>query len=179
MADLVTVADLKELLSIAHAEDDELLARLVSAASEYFERQVGRRILSAEYVEIRDGDGGRSIVPSNYPITAVTSLEVNGEPIDESATWSDPGWYQDGDVVRLRGTWVTSGQGNVVLTYTAGYSTTPEDVRQAVLEMAALMYREKDRVGQQSRTGPDGSTVFYYAPPARVVATIEAYRRVL
>jgi hypothetical protein len=82
--------------------------------------------------------------------------------------------------VRLRGTTyrITEGVGNVTLVYSAGFSVVPPDVTQAVLEMAALMYRERERVGQQSRNGPEGSTVFYYSPPSRVVSTIETYRRV-
>ena len=39
---LASVADIKELLSIVHDDDDTLLTRAVAAASEYFERQTGR-----------------------------------------------------------------------------------------------------------------------------------------
>lgn len=178
---LVTVSELKELLSIAHAEDDALLTTIVDAASKWFESQVGRTITATDYVEIQDGQGGTSIVPSHYPVISIATsgLVIDGTVVTLSTGYGVAGYYLSGDVIKLRSQYVTSGSGNVSISYRAGYATVPSDVKQAVLEIAALMYREKDRVGQQSRTGPDGSTVFYYAPPARVVSTIEAYRRVM
>jgi uncharacterized phiE125 gp8 family phage protein len=175
---LATKDDLKAMLNIQHAQDDALLDRLLASASEYFERQAGRVILAADYTDVQDGTGATSIVPVEYPVVSVTSLTINGETITESVSYDEDGWFLRGDVVRLRGYTATEGTGNVELVYRAGYETTPPDVVQAVLEIAALMYRERERVGQQSRSGPDGNTVFYYAPPARVVSTIEAYRRI-
>lgn len=177
---LATISDLKALLGIQHAGDDALLERLVDSASEFFESQVKRAIEVQDLVEVRDGNGGAAIVPREYPIVEVTGVTVNGEAVPQSASYGQDGWYVAGDLVRLRGATYRflEGEGNVELAYRAGFETVPPDIVQAVLEMAALMYRERDRVGQQSRNGPDGSTVFYYAPPARVVSTIEAYRRV-
>lgn len=178
MAALATKDDLKAMLNIQHAQDDALLDRLLSSASDYFERQAGRTITATDYVEVQDGGGGRTIIPANYPVISVTSVELNGETLDESTGYDVCGYFLSSNVLKLRGSFVSEGTGNVVLTYRAGYETTPPDVVQAVLEIAALMYRERERVGQQSRSGPDGNTVFYYAPPARVVSTIEAYRRI-
>ena len=98
---------------------------------------------------------------------SVTSLTVDGVLVPESTAYGVDGWFLAGDVVRLRGTTyrITEGVGNVTLVFVAGFVLVPPDVTQAVLEMAALMYRERDRVGQQSRNTADGSTVFYYAPP--------------
>jgi hypothetical protein len=177
---LATVDDLKKLLAVQHSDDDEMLSRIVDSASEFFESQCGRTILAADYTDIQDGHGGNAIAPVEYPVISVTSLTVNGEVVPESTAYGVEGWFLRGDVVRLRGSTYRfcEGDGNIELVYRAGFETVPPDVVQAVLELGALMYREKDRVGQQSRNGPDGSTVFYYAPPARVVSTIEAYRRV-
>jgi uncharacterized phiE125 gp8 family phage protein len=178
---LASLADIKAFLSIVHLDDDDLLTRLVSSASTYFEQQTGRTISATDYVEIQDGNGGRTIVPSNYPlISVVTSgIVINGTVIAVSTAYGVAGYYVAGNVIKLRDTWVSAGQGNVSISYRAGYAVTPEDVRQAVLEMTALMYREKDRVGTQSKTLGGEPVSYYYAPPARVVATIEAYRRAL
>lgn len=177
MAELTTTAAVKAFLGITHNADDGLIDGLVTAASDYLETQVGRTFAATSYSETQDGCGGRVIVPCHSPVTAVSSVKVNGETISTSTGYGVDGYYLDGDVIRLRGYFVSQGYGNVEIAYTAGYASTPADVSQAATEMAALMYRERERVGQQSRNGPDGSTVFYYTPPARVVATIEAYRR--
>ncbi len=175
---LATTDDLKALLSIRHGEDDALLLRLVGAASEWFEKQAGRTILSTEYVETQDGSGSTAIAPKMYPVISVTDVVISGETVTESTGYGVDGWYQHGDLVRLRGRAFTAGEGNVEITYEAGYAVVPSDVNQAVLEVAGLMYRERDRYGQQSKTMGGESVAFYYTPPSRVMATIEAYRRV-
>jgi uncharacterized phiE125 gp8 family phage protein len=176
---LASLADIKSLLSIAHLDDDDLLTRVVAAASTYFEQQTGRTILATDYVEIQDGNGGRVIIPSNYPVISVTTVTLNGTALALSTGYGVSGYYLNGNVIRLRDTWVSEGEGNVSISYRAGYVAAPEDVRQAVLELAALMYRERDRVGQQSKTVGGENVSFYYAPPARVVSAIEVYRRSL
>lgn len=177
---LATAADLKTMLAIQHSDDDALLTRYVAAAAEWFEGQIGRAIESTTYTDIVDGSGTSVLVPSQYPVISVTSLTVDGVLVPQSTAYGVDGWFLSGDVIRFRGTTyrITSGTGNVELEFVAGYAAVPADVTQAVLEMAALMYRERDRVGQQSRSGQDGSVSFYYAPPARVVSTLETYRRV-
>ena len=189
---LAALDDLKAMLSIQQSDDDALLTRLLAAASAYFERQVGRSLAANDYTITMDGTGWQ-LVPPQYPVISVKSININGNDVTESTDYTMDGWYIQDGVIRLRGStafyvnpqftpygfrpW--DGNGNVLLEYRAGYETIPDDVQQAVLEMAALMYRERDRVGQQSHNNAAGSTVFYYAPPARVVSTIQAYRRVL
>ena len=175
---LATTDDLKALLSIRHAEDDALLLRLVGAASEWFEKQAGRTFLSTEYVEVQDGNGATAIAPRMYPVVSVSHVFVAGVELTESTAYGVDGWYQHGDLIRIRGGVFTAGEGNVEITYQAGYAAVPNDVNQAVLEVAGLMYRERDRYGQQSKTMGGESVAFYYTPPSRVMATIEAYRRV-
>ena len=45
-----------------------------------------------------------------------------------------------------------------------------------MVEVAAVMFRERDRIGQQSKNFGGETVTYYYAPPARVVSTVEAYR---
>jgi hypothetical protein len=176
---LASLDDLKIALSIVHYEDDALLTRIGLAASGYFEKQTGRTILAEDYVEVQDGQAGRVIVPANFPIVSVASLSIDGVVQTLSTGYGVAGYYVDGNVIRLRDTFATDGQGNISISYRAGFETAPEDVRQAVIELASLMYVERSRSGQQSKTVGGENVSFYYAPPARVVATIEAYRRVL
>lgn len=176
---LASVEDLKALLSIAHSEDDLSLYQAVVAGSKWFESQTGRTIRATDYIEIQDGAGGRSIIPSHYPVLSVTTVTVNGSAVTLSTGYGVTGYFVNGSVVKLRDSFVSEGIGNVAVEYRAGYESVPEDVRQAVLEVSAIMYRERDRVGIQSKTLGGEPVSFYYAPPARVVSTVEAYRRAL
>jgi hypothetical protein len=49
----------------------------------------------------------------------------------------------------------------VAIAYTAGYSTTPPEVAQACIELVALRYRERTRIGEVSRSLGGAETVAY------------------
>ena len=51
--------------------------------------------------------------------------------------------------------------GCVTLQYTAGYSVTPPDLAQACIELVALRYRERSRIGEIARAIGGGETVSY------------------
>lgn len=175
---LATLDDLKRLLDIRHADADDVLTSLLAAASSQFERACGGRVIqAADYERELDGTGGTVIVVPDRPLIAVTSLYLAGdsEPVPESGGYGEDGYFIRGNCLHLRGYRTTEGTGTVSLAYRAGFEEVPADIAQAVKEMAGLMFREKDRLGQQSRNGPDGSTVFYYVPPARWIAAVEAY----
>jgi hypothetical protein len=178
---LATVEDLKTFLSIDHSEDDASLYQAVVSGSMWFENQTGRTIRATDYIEIQDGTGGRSIIPSHYPVISVAAsgVTINGATVALSTAYGVAGYYLNGSVIRLRSEFVSEGQGNVSIQYRGGFETVPEDVRQAVLEVSAIMYRERERVGIQSKTLGGEPVSFYYAPPARVVSTVEAYRRTM
>jgi hypothetical protein len=50
---------------------------------------------------------------------------------------------------------------NVVITYTAGYTTTPPDIAQACIELVARHYRERTRIGEVSKALGTGETVTF------------------
>jgi hypothetical protein len=176
---LASVEDLKSFLDIRHSEDDINLYQAIVAGSRWFESQVGRTIAATDYVELQDGAGGRSIIPSNYPVISVASVTISGTAVTLSTAYGVSGYFLAGNVIKLRDQFVSEGTGNVSILYRAGYelNAIPSEVRQVVTEIAALMYRERTRVGQQSANIGGESVTFYYAPPARVVNIVEAYRR--
>ncbi|HEY3910381.1 MAG TPA: hypothetical protein VGM07_10860 [Stellaceae bacterium] len=47
------------------------------------------------------------------------------------------------------------------MTYTAGYPATPPEIAQACIELVALRYRERTRIGEVSRSVGGGETVSY------------------
>jgi hypothetical protein len=176
---LATIEDLKGYLSINHSNSDADLWAAVVAASKWFETQVGRTIASTSYVEIQDGLGGKTIIPSNYPVISVSAVSISGTAATLSTGYGVSGYYLSGNVIRFRDQFVSEGEGNVSVSYVGGYATIPDDVRSAVTEVAAVMFRERDRAGQQSKVFGGETVTYYYAPPARVVSTVESYRRTL
>src|SRR6185312_13143041 len=92
--DLTTLGEVKAWLQTGQAAfpdtDDVLLARLITAASGFIQKWLNRNIASADWCEVRDGTGGRRLTFSNFPVTAVLSLSIDGLAI--SAAPDDGGF---------------------------------------------------------------------------------------
>lgn len=178
MADLTTAADVKTYLGITSSSDDALLAVLVTAASGYFETMAGRAIVAASATDTFMGDGAQFYVPDLYPVQSVTSLAVAGVAITEAVDpANDDGWYLVDGIVRLRGSLFTEGK-LCVLGYTGGYEAVPADVAQAVKELVALKYRERQHVGSLSQSIAGQSVSYLPAfTPRSVTDVIDAYRK--
>jgi hypothetical protein len=151
---------------------NDILTALIASSSAWVEREVGGDLITATITETRDGNGGTRIVlershtwrPGN-PTTTITSLKIDGAtiPARPAVTTSDTnpsGYVLTGDAIDLVGYCFAEGTANVVVTYTAGFTTCPADVEQAVLEHVALRYRDRGRTGLSSSSG-DGESVSY------------------
>jgi len=178
--DLCTLADLKAWLGIVSDTDDELLARLISGVSAFMEQRTGRRFLEDEYREVRDGHGGRRLLFAHYPVTEVSSVKVDGAAILPAAGALDAGYRFTERMVTLTGYAFSRGLGNVELSYTAGYEAVPGDLAQACIELCALRYKDRERIGQVSKALGDGQTVAFSQKemPDFVRAVLNNYRKV-
>jgi hypothetical protein len=80
----------------------------------------------------------------------------------------------------IRGYSVPRKAGCVTLQYTAGYAVTPPDLAQACIELVALRYRERSRIGEVARTIGGGQTVSYSQKDMSdsIKTLIQQYRRV-
>jgi uncharacterized phiE125 gp8 family phage protein len=166
-ADLTTLADVKAWLQTGQnpfpATDDALLQRLITAASQFIQSWLGRQIASADWLEVRDGTGGQLMVLANSPVTAVLSLSIDGLAIPPAPTDGgfDAGYSFTPTELALRGYVFTRRPQNVIVTYTAGYATTPPDLAQACIELVCQRYRERSRIGEVSKALGGGETVTF------------------
>jgi hypothetical protein len=193
--DLTTLADVKAWLQTGQSAfpptDDALLTRLITAASQYIQTWLNRRIAQADYLEMRDGTGGQRLQFACFPVSAVLSLTIDGilippAPPPAPNTGLTAGYVFSPTQLAVRGYYFTRRAQNIVVTYTAGYPTTPPEIAQACIELVALRYRERTRIGEVSKALGGGETVTYAqkdmsAPIAtmlqqyRVVAPIAGY----
>lgn len=179
--DLTTLAEVKAWLQVGPGAfpsvDDALFARLITAASQYIVTWLGRPIVRADHREIRDGAGGRRLGFAVTPAVAVLSLTVDDVPIPPATGATSSGYAFTASELFVRGYRLTRGMGTVVLDYTAGFAEVPPDIAQACLELVALRYRERTRIGEVSkRIGSD--TVAYsqkdMSPP--IATLLQQYR---
>lgn len=182
--DLTTLATVKAWFSppLTTTTDDALLARLITAASAFLAAWLNRQILAASYTQTFNGNGKTALLLPQYPVTAVQSLTIDGQsipPLQVGSSTAAAGYSFDATTLYLSGTTFTPGRQNVTLTWTAGYTSVPPDIEQACIDLVALRYRERDRIGLASK-GMAGETTSYSQRdlPANAATLLQVYRRV-
>jgi hypothetical protein len=163
--DLTTLADVKAWLQTGQAgfpaSDDPLLTRLITAASQYIQTWLNRQIALADYLETRDGTGGHRMQFACFPVSAMLSLTIDGKAVPAAPSITAAGYSFSPTQLSVRGYRFNHGAQNVVVAYAAGYSTIPPEVAQACIELVALRYRERTRIGEVSRSLGGAETVAY------------------
>lgn len=163
--DLTTLADVKAWLQTGQtafpATDDALLTRLITAASQYIQTWLNRQIALTDYLETRDGTGGHRLQFACFPVSAVLSLTIDGQAVPFAPSITAAGFSFSPTQLSVRGYRFNRGAQNVVVAYTSGYSITPPEVAQACIEIVALRYRERTRIGELSRSLGGAETVAY------------------
>ena len=156
-----------------------MLQSLITNVSAWIEQWLSRSLFSALTVSTRDGTGTDTMMAEEWPVTAVTSVEVDGKSIPASTGPSVAGYAFSSTKFLLRGYTFTRGQLNVKLTYTAGYAAIPGEIEQSCLELCALRYRERPSVSISSKTLGSGETVSYTQQdmPKSVLALLNNYKR--
>ena len=179
--DLTSLANVKAWFAppLAATTDDTLLQRLITAASGFILTWLDRDLVEQSYSEIRDGTGGRRLALAHTPVTAVTSLAIDGVAISPMPDATSPGYGFTATQILLRGHAFNRGIRNVVVTYTAGYAATPPEVEQACIELVALRYRERERIGHVSKSLAGETVAFSQKDMSDDIKTIlSVYRRV-
>ena len=119
MTNLTTVAGVN--LYTGTTGNDKLVAALIPAASAAALRYIGLDLFQATYSEVYPGTGTKRLILRQGPVTAVTSVSVNGYAVPLSTNEWMPGYVWDSlGLWRIGCAWPQ--KPNVVaVTYTAGY----------------------------------------------------------
>jgi len=180
--DLTSVDAVKAYLGVnADAVyDDTVIGSLVTACSKYVQTWMNRQILTNVYSDTLNGNGKHFMVLQEFPVAEVLSVNIGGRDIPKSNGLTEPGFFMNDRAVYLRhGIVFERGVGNVSISYRAGYDKCPVDLAQAVVEMVALRYRERDRIGHASKT-LGGETVAFTITdfPVQVRTILNNYKQV-
>ena len=152
--DLTTLANVKAWFAppMTATVDDALLERLVTAASAFILSWLGRDIALCDYTETRDGTGGVRLAFANTPVTSVASVAIDAVEVPPAPDAIKPGYVFSATQLYLRGRVFTRGSQNVSLAYTAGFAAIPAEIEQACIELVALRYKERERIGHVSKS---------------------------
>lgn len=176
--DLCTLAEARRYVNVSGTDDDELLQQIITSTSEMFNRHCNRNLLEKEYTETFDGNGKTLMILENYPINSVLSLSINGANVAPYTFGASQGYIAKNHLLTVYGTAFVRGFQNVSINYMAGFQTPPYDLQQACLEVVALRYKERDRVGHISKQLGD-ETVSYLikALTDNAQQTLKSYKR--
>lgn len=215
--DLTTLAAVKSWLQIATGvtTDDQIIQDCITALGAYILRITGRGpedgtlptaspfVSPQPYDEWYDGTGTNRMPIRNWPITAVSFVNINGTAIPQSTSPQVSGWVVDGDkrFITLRGGFSPAvatfqnygnqrGRGcgavfppdvqNVEVSYTAGFAAVPFDLEMAARKIVSLNYKKRGWIGQVSQAMASGAgTVTYgmWEMDKDAMRTIDYYQR--
>lgn len=185
LLDIATLLQFMPGMAKASAEQQASLDFLISVVSADFLRATNRPdLLSADYTEIREGDGGAYLNMRHWPITAVASVRVAGATV--VALSENAGFYVDTTIdperarqIFLAGSTFTDAA-IVTVQYTAGYVDVPADIQGAVADWVAARYQQRQFAGikttqaaDRERADPTDESV-----PPNTLRVIEKYTRV-
>lgn len=141
MASLATVADVETILGRELTGDEETrYERLLEMKSRVVRAYTGQFLEEVtETVTLTPDAWGQVRLPQR-PVTAVTSVTVDGETVDADGYT----WTPSGTLARVYGYWSRP----VVVNYTHGYNPIPDDIAMVVAEMAVA--------GASSSSAPSG-----------------------
>lgn len=154
--DLTTLANAKLWLGISVATDDAQIQRLITAASDFIVQYCSRNFAVTAYTQRKyHGNGNQTLVLRNWPIISVELLQIDGVTVP-AADYS----FFERMIYLDKGRVYTRGLNNITVNYTAGFATTPPAIEQACIDLVAMKYRERDRIGHASKS-INGETVTF------------------
>lgn len=155
----VTVEDLQKYTNV-FPEDNKLSLQsdYLAAATDCIKNYLCYNPESSSYTQYFDGNGGTTLFMNAKPITAITSIQIDGVACDLND------FYYDGECIYSYKDSVvfTEGRHNIIISYTAGYETVPGIIKITALRIAAIIQTEQDgNIGVTSKTFADsGSRTF-------------------
>jgi len=156
-SDPVTLAEAKAQMRVLHSNEDALIERIISAASQHVENRIGRNLVKRTVTYKREGfpQFGAPIVLPRPPVISITSVafvDAHGDTIalsaDDYVLLPGPVEYRLGCVK----TWPQAPRGrqSVTIVYESGYgaaaSDVPEDLRHVVMMLVHHFYEHRSAV---------------------------------
>jgi len=181
--ELYTVNELKTSLGLIDTSKDAVLLNLIRAASAYVESYTGRSFFMKTYTDTYYlDDPCNTLMLDKFPVDNITSVLIDGITLDASTGGVinykiDP----NGALTRVDGGRFGIGAVPNVITYTAGFVTAPEDIRNVVKKIATAEYVRREREGILSESMGSYELVFGANFSAikdpLITSTLNLYRR--
>src|SRR3990167_5575686 len=162
---LISTADLRVWMGISSGDvaPNAKLSSIAQAIEDFVDSYTNRKLeaqryLTDPYFSYLDGNRLRYIYLPQYPVSYVSSVNVDNDHVFGSGTLlasADFFWYPTGKLVS-EGEYFVSGRRNILIDYTAGFAPVignthdnavstypiPRDLKQTMIEMCVSSFKE-------------------------------------
>lgn len=155
MTDLVTLAEYKESEGIASPKEDLRLATIVPAVSQLVKTYCSNSLIdyySSNKVETFSMDWDTHIAQlTESPVNTIVSVEKRDSVSESYSTVPTTDYYLDkatDSVLYVTGSTYKNwpkGAGSIKITYTAGYSACPADLKLAVFDLITYYLKDEHK----------------------------------
>lgn len=155
MTDLVTLAEYKESEGIASPKEDLRLATIVPAVSQLVKTYCGNSLIdyySTNKVETFSIDWDTHIAQlTESPVNTIVSVQKRDSVSESYSTVPTTDYYLDkatDSVLYVTGSTYKNwpkGAGSIKITYTAGYSACPSDLKLAIFDLITYYLKDEHK----------------------------------
>lgn len=164
MTDLITLEEYKIAENITGMKEDNRLSDLITSVSQLVKTYCNNSFLdfyTTSKTELFDINHRESFVQlSETPLLVVSQVSERSSPTTDYVILSEnQDYYIDRNtdsiyrVSGIRDKAFSAGRGSVKVIYTAGYSSTPEDLKLAVIDLITYYHKDHHRTARQTIAG--------------------------
>lgn len=149
---MISLSEAKAQLNLTHDEDDTLIDSLISAVTKVCEHQTHRAITVTTKVETLDTFSTWIIELPVAPFVSITSVRYDDADEVEQTLVEGTDFTLDTRNLKAKiypiygGAWPSTHPKpqSVRITYQVGYSTVPDDLKQAALMLLSSLYEQRE-----------------------------------
>ena len=155
MANLITLADYKQIEGLTNPKDDFRINQLIDSVSQLVKTYCGNSIIdhySSNKVEIFSINWDTYLVQlTESPVNTIVSVQKRDSVTESYSTVPTTDYYLDtatDSVLYVAGSSYRNwprGAGAVKVTYTAGYASTPKDLKLAVFDLITYYLKDEHK----------------------------------
>jgi hypothetical protein len=151
---LCTVSDVEAIVQIdfASALETSITNNIIPFADQVIKTYLGYDIEVADQTETLFGDNLRELNLKHIPVNSISSITEDGNALSEGNT-NDYVFHSNGRVERVLGRWSGAKPKNISVSYNAGYSTIPEDIKFTSARISARIILSAMNLSSQASTG--------------------------
>lgn len=186
MAELISLDEYKLIEGLSSTKDDTKITQLIDSVSQLVKTYCGNTIIDffaidkEEVFNIKwDAD---FVQLTESPVVEISSVKVRDNPASSYKVLSPSEYYLDistDSVYRLNRNWPI-GLGAVVVSYTAGYAETPQDLKLAVVDLVRYYvkneYKERQTLAGASIENPAAGSNSSVAFPDHIKRVLDLYK---